>query len=289
MDGLWWALFVLGGFKLGCVVFIFRNTRVANTENWNDMAIDLRYLAERLRSSSYLARVGSFQPPASFGVIASRWMRQSPIDWYFDAITRHASPMGTSPYCQKPETGDGPCRIRIDNQDALRHLERHWLEEQLVYNVNNARKWNTVSHGLEHWVSRSSWGVIGLVVVDLAIAVAYTGGSPVLAKIHHVWTPWLIFGATLLPALIATAHGLRSKTEAPRLADRHRVMEARILERRDELRRLLSAIEAETDGAAKPRRARNADVLLLAEVIAQDFINEVADWSVIYDKEVPDL
>ena len=44
------VLLVLGALKLAIVIFIARNTRSANHGNWNDRAVDYRYLAERLRA-----------------------------------------------------------------------------------------------------------------------------------------------------------------------------------------------------------------------------------------------
>ena len=44
---------------------ILQNTDQANHGDWNDKAVDYRYLAERLRTMFYLPRIGSFQPPAA--------------------------------------------------------------------------------------------------------------------------------------------------------------------------------------------------------------------------------
>ena len=56
------ALLLLGSVKLWAVTSIFVNTRQANSGDWNDKAVDYRYLAERLRAMLYLSRVGSFHP-----------------------------------------------------------------------------------------------------------------------------------------------------------------------------------------------------------------------------------
>ena len=60
VSGLFLSLHFLGGLKLVVVIFIFRNTHQANHGDWNDKAVDYRYLAERLRSWFYLPRAGSF-------------------------------------------------------------------------------------------------------------------------------------------------------------------------------------------------------------------------------------
>ena len=94
-DAAWLVpvLLGLGALKLCIVIFIYRNTHRANHEQWNERAIDYRYLAERLRALYYLPRVGSYQPPAATSIqYASRVVRQSAVDWLFDAITRTVSP-----------------------------------------------------------------------------------------------------------------------------------------------------------------------------------------------------
>ena len=89
---LW--LLILRLAKLAVVVSIFRNTHAANHGDWNEMAIDYRYLAERLRAMSYLPRLGSFRSPApNSPQYASRVQRQRVVDWLFQAIVRHAPPV----------------------------------------------------------------------------------------------------------------------------------------------------------------------------------------------------
>lgn len=63
-----WSLPVLLAFamvELVLLIIISRNTRRANKEKWNDLAVDYRYLAERLRGMFYLPLAGSQQPPAA--------------------------------------------------------------------------------------------------------------------------------------------------------------------------------------------------------------------------------
>ena len=59
--------------------------------------------------------------------------------------------------------------------------------------------------------------------------------------------------------------------------------------RRAEACRLASRITtARADSATDPG-AWSIEVLHLTEAIARDFVHEVAEWSVLYAKEVPDL
>ena len=87
------VLLALAALKLWIVVFIFRSTHAAIHGEWNDRAVDYRYISERLRALYYLPLIGSFQPPAAAPAqYASRVVRQSAVDWLFDAIIRSVPP-----------------------------------------------------------------------------------------------------------------------------------------------------------------------------------------------------
>ncbi|HCS89942.1 MAG TPA: hypothetical protein DIW77_07725, partial [Chromatiaceae bacterium] len=83
------SLVLLGLGKLGIVWFLARNTQRANDEQWSDLAVNYRYLAERLRAMYYLPLAASFQPPAAVSAqYASRGASQSAVDWLFNANAR---------------------------------------------------------------------------------------------------------------------------------------------------------------------------------------------------------
>jgi hypothetical protein len=106
-----------------------------------------------------------------------------------------------------------------------------------------------------------------------------------------------MFLAAVLPAAVAALGGLGVQAECRRLADRSEVMRVMLIGRgrkadgtpdpdggfwkqADEL-----AQRIEADRAAG---GWSLESLQLAERVARAFLVEVAEWSVLYDKELPD-
>ncbi|WP_295449363.1 hypothetical protein [uncultured Thiodictyon sp.] len=118
----------------------------------------------------------------------------------------------------------------------------------------------------------------------------------------HAASPWLLFLAALLPAAVAALNGLRFQSECRRLAERSATLRV-ILGGRPaapanprqitggrgrqamDLGQRIAAAHA--DPATDPG-AWSLDTLLLAERIAEDCTREVAEWSVLYAKELPE-
>jgi hypothetical protein len=120
------VLLLLGAGKLWIVVWIYRNTHQANHGDWNDKAVDYRYLAERLRTMFYLPRIGSFQPPAAGPPhYVCRVVRQSAVDWLFDAFTRSISPAQLS--IARKET--------IKDSNGTPHGEAKWSVSQITSRI----------------------------------------------------------------------------------------------------------------------------------------------------------
>jgi len=301
------CLLLLGAGKLGIVVWIYRNTHQANHGDWNDKAVDYRYLAERLRSMFYLPRIGSFQPPAAATPqYASRAVRQSAVDWLFDAITRAISP-AQLPSARKETvmnqdgTPHGEATvIRLDPAALLQDVRDRWVNEQAVYHDRNARtmgRMHTFAERLGSWLSKA---VIFFVAVDMLILLA-----EIFHRLPERWvpaaqqaTPWLVFLAALLPAAVASLNGIRFQSECRRLAERSAVMRTilRGHDRKDgtkagrwaEADRLASRMATAQASPAADPAAWCLEVLHLTETIARDFVHEVAEWSVLYAKEVPE-
>jgi hypothetical protein len=296
------VLLGLGALKLCIVIFIYQNTHHANHEQWNERAIDYRYLAERLRAFYYLPRVGSYQPPAAASIqYASRVVRQSAVDWLFDAITRAVSPVEFA----KEETitveGGKTYQARLIHlhlREAITAVRDHWIAEQAVYHTRTADTLGRLCTWTERLGSGMAMTVIGLVVADILILIAYRWHVLPYGVTHtlHGWTPWLLFGAAVLPAAVAAFNGIRFQSECRRLVDRSVVMRVMLVGRdphapggrwqnADRLLHRLAATEA--DPVNNPG-SWSLDALRLTEAVAKDFVQEVAEWSVLYAKELPE-
>lgn len=353
---LWPALLVLGLLKFACVTAIYRNTHRANHEDWNDKAVDYRYLAERLRTLYYLPRIGSFQPPvAAPPQYASRVVRQSAVDWLLDAIVRATSPAALPEAAREAfETEPGKVLeatiLRVRPLEALGFVRNAWVEQQVIYHDRNARSMDRMHAFGEGWGKVLNLVVIGLVLADVALVVAsivftrfdslaraFPGACETVHHMHE-FTPWLVFMAAVLPAAVGSLNGIRFQSECQRLAERSAVMRAILGGRTpraarqepegffQKLRRalwtrpsafvrsllpflfdakaalprdpagsklaaadrLMNRITRHAASAATDPGSWAPEVLRYAESVADTFVQEVAEWSVLYAKEVPE-
>lgn len=289
---LWGALAVFAACELGIVAWILRNTHRAHREDWNDKAVDLRYLAERLRAASFLAPIGSARPPAAQPPPhAARALRQSAVDWLFDAIVRQLPP-GAAADATPATTHIDPAAVRA----VLANVRDRWLLPQANYHRATADTMDRMHRGLERAGVFMSRAVVLLVAFDFVLLLLKAlGWVPDMVKAYTWWlTPVLLLLAAVLPAAVASANAVRFQSECRRLAERSAAMVA-VLVGRDgvsgrfgEVDRLLARIDQAGADADTDPRAWSLNALQLIEDIAADFAQEVADWSVLYAKELPE-
>mgnify|MGYP002777217597 CR=1 FL=1 len=317
------ALISMASIKLAIVFFISRSTHRANHERWNDRAVDMRYLAERLRALYYLPRLGSFQPPAVYPPqFAARVVRQSHIDWLCEAIVRGSSPAAIAAPQPAAAAGAAPI-LRITALDNLQLLRDRWVAQQALYHQRNATTMHSLHTNMERWQHRLGIAVIIVVSIDIALILTKLAAkaqwldlSPELAAWAKLLTPVLIFLSALIPAAIAALGGLRFQSECQRLAERSTVMHrilagnskltpfcesalsaepkaelADALElaegRLRQVHQLHQRIGSEQSGPDNPGSHAH-EALRLAERVAEELIQEATEWSVLYAKELGD-
>ncbi|MBL9183838.1 MAG: hypothetical protein JNN17_16985 [Verrucomicrobiaceae bacterium] len=296
------VLIALAAGKMGLLFFIFFNTKTANDCHWNDRAIDTRYLAERLRAMFYLPLVGSQQPPAAaLPQFASRAVRQSAVDWLFDAIVRSVSPadLAAAQPAQIP-SHDGSSTVQIRHlltpqpRQTIALVRDSWITVQADYHEGNTQTMHAMHHGLEQWQKVLGWAVIAIVGFDLVLL-----GIKILHWPHALYgfaklaTPWLIAASAILPAVVAAISGIRFQSECQALAERSDVMRS-ILVGREEKKTgryaqadgLALSIAEQSSNPATEVGSWSHDVLRFTEHLATDFVQEAAEWSVVYAKEV---
>ncbi|MGD9738083.1 MAG: hypothetical protein AB7O56_05785 [Bauldia sp.] len=274
--GAWWALIGLGLAKLAAVIWIQRSAHSANARRWSERAVDYRYLAEGLRTMTYLPQAGSLRTPEPLSApFATRILKQSSIDRLLHAIVRQAEAQQVMP----PLAGQP---IRLDAAAALETIRTRWIGKQIDYHRRNAALMAGMSRWLERAANLLSITVIAVVAIDLLLLLA--DGLHILpyevAKAAHKAAPWLLFVAAILPAAVASLNGIRFQSECARLADRSERMIAileGLLQRADELK----ARAARPDG-----RFRIVDAIRLGEDVGRITLDEVAEWSALYAKEM---
>ena len=278
----WWIFVAFGVCKLIVVVTILRIIQEANRNRWSEKSVDYRYLAERLAPMAYLPFAGSLWalPPGSGGY-ATRVGTQTVLDWLFQAMVRQVSLEAVIP------AGGPGGRVEADLLAAVTAISNEWIANQLRYHARNADAMGRMSKGFEHAVRLMNLSVVWIVGLDLAVLL--------LAGVHLLPTglsdrllllsPWFLFLSATLPAAVASANGVRFQSECARFADRSKQMK-RMLSVLKTRADILSK-EIEDDRAApEARPGRSMDVLHLAEECTKLTLDEAAEWSFVYAKEI---
>ena len=303
------TLLGLGLAKLGILYFILRNTNRANDGNWNARAVDYRYLAERLRVLHYLPRLGSFQPPeAARPYQVRRAQHQTAVDWLFEALLRAVSPAALARPTRFPShDGTGALDVKIlalAPRATLDLVCDPWLSEQLAYHERSAHTHEAMDHRAERAVTWLNAAVLGVVALDLLI-LALVLATPWLAAgdrlpaglshdLHtighglHGATPWFLLLAAVLPAAVAALNGVRFQSEAARLGERSQTLAQALQGRRQEAQALADRMDRAQAPPADDPGAWSLDTLRLGERVADDCVREVAEWTVLYAKELPE-
>ncbi len=296
------VLIVLGAAKILLLLFISFNTTRANKYRWNDRAIDTRYLAERLRGLFYLPRAASQQPPAAAPPqFASRAVRQSAVDWLCDAIVRAVSPADLEEAHAKEipsHDGNGTVAIRRlfvpDPLATLQVVRDSWIGGQIAYHSVNTHTMHAMHHGVEtlqKWLGRI---VVGIVAFDLVLlGIKALHWPEFLYPFAKLATPWLIASSAILPAVVAALSGIRFQSECQALAERSDVMRVLLAGRKKggggRITQADALIATVSRAAAEPATNPGSwthDTLRFTERLANDFVQEAAEWSVLYAKDV---
>ena len=285
LGGVPWLVFVSFGIgQLAVIIAIQRLTNQANRYRWNDKAVDYRYLAERLRSMAYLPRIGSLRalPPGSAGY-ATRISTTSVVDWLFHAMVRHASLEEVT-----PPAGAGN-HIRPDPYAAASAVRDGWIANQVRYHARNADAMGRMNRGLQTAGRVMNVAVVCVVTAGLALSVLDRLDIPstvIRTSLPYLFlSPGFLFLAAALPAAVASLNGIRFQTECARLADRSTHMQRMLAVLESRARAVIAEIEPHCpDTAVVP--GHTMDVLHLAEDCATLTVDEVAEWSFVYAKEI---
>jgi hypothetical protein len=310
------AIGVLTTLKMLVVVVIALNTRAANREKWNEMSVDYRYLAEKLRMMTYLPKAGCFDlPRESSPPFSSRVIRQSAIDWLFNTIVRAVSPADlpdAQPIKIQPPQAASAIEIKrilsLHPPSTIKVIRDQWIGEQAIYHERNAL---TMSR-LQRWTNRLSLWFGGLVVAIVAVDLILVGlelvqqlspSQSTAARltwfVPHVksTTPLLVILSAILPSVVAALSGIRYQSECQRLSERSAVMRALLIGSHADTDvrelaywqvsdRLAARIEHAADHPEHNPGSWANEVLQVAEQIAAVFLKESSDWSVVYAKEL---
>jgi len=283
--------------KLACLIAIYRNTTNGNEERWNDKAIDYRYLSERLRTANYLPLVADLHPPQSKSAqYMGGALRQNVMDWLFQAIIRQAPPstglLKTDPPAL-PWTKEPPGFYRPDLLTAATRVTLRWLGTQIAYHKRVGDTQDEIYHWIHSLMQRSNTAVILIVALDLLILFILAGALAIDAESEflqtlHKYSPLLIFIAVVLPAVVAGLNGLNFQSECKRISLRSNMTLAILTKRQAEWEDFAKQLATSPDDPADPG-AWILKSIDMVEACAQIMTDEVAEWSVLYSRELSDI
>ncbi|HEY7896011.1 MAG TPA: hypothetical protein VIC24_14010 [Gemmatimonadaceae bacterium] len=295
------TLLVIAILELSVLVAIFVNTHHGNNHHWNSKAVDYRYLAERLRTMYYLAPMASQRLAAPrVARYAATALRQSVIEWLLQAVIREAPPGTGMVQATRPHHAHGPHAphaamngsmvARSDVERALGAVSENWLGAQIAYHRATSHTQLHMHRWIQRWVWRLNLAVIIIVSIDVALilgrVLGLRGGW---VDMGHSYTPALIFLAAVLPAAVASLNSIRFQSECLRIAERSAVMVEMLDGWRAEcevLRTRMRTSRGEPGGRNDDPGAWTLEAVELGESCAQMTSDEVAEWSVLYSRDL---
>ena len=271
----WWfkaPLLALAVWKLLLVIGISRRTHAARHKGWNDRAIQARYLSETLRVMLWLPRLGLVRAPKRVGAhLAETTLRRSAVDWLLNAIVRSA-----------PTTLTAQQITRNSLLTELSKLRTGWIQGQIDYHKANAQTMLHMDTGLDERATILANIVIAVVLFDIVLLVLGLAFS--LPTLVDLCKFTLIATAAVLPAWLAATNGIHEQSECHRLAERSKQMQTQLETLRAEVEALILQINntpAESDPGSWSLVA-----LALAEQCSDLVAEDVAEWSVLYSKQI---
>ena len=165
----------------------------------HDQWISSRFLAERLRSSYFLA----------LGKTGDQRGRSSRLTYLSDSSEAWIERALTEVSARRPELHSAAPPIR-----ALRdYLNRYWIESQISYQEKTSGR----QHMFEYWLIRLTEFLFALTLVAAFVHIFASG-------IHGVWEGLIVVVSIAVPAFGAAVHGFRTQLQFRRHSDRYRRM-----------------------------------------------------------------
>jgi hypothetical protein len=268
------AILVLGGLKIGIIVFLIVLERVSYQARYQEHATDFRYLAEKIRPMQWLAPVGTVVPAVDLPAhLAPHDPRGGWMPWLVRAVAR-----GTPPVSRRSSRDEQPSprEISLDVDAARVALERarsEWLQGQVLYHRDHARRMHGLDEGLERLAKILLWTVLALAVLAFVLKLLYLGGIVDAGQV-----PFLLgAGAAMLPAFIAALGGIMFQSEARRLQTRSEAMYHALRVRQRDLEHRIAALAGRPDrGVAWPAAQH-------LRALSAMMIEETGDWKVLYE------
>ena len=273
-----YILISLGTVKIWIIWLIIKNTVAINRTGYNKTAIDYRYVSERLRADLQLSFAGlikSVKP--SLGNHNKNYFALYPAERLYEKIVAELS-------CTHYD-------ITLDSKTVIEQVKRieiDWLDGQLSYHHKDNKRHEIIHDKLEKWAERFGKIVLGIVIAELLLTAVESFAMEEIKCIFHplkIIIPALLGIATLLPAVVTTLVSISFQAEAKRLSFRSEVISKEI----NSIKQLLNETIKEYGHSERLAQGSVFSALLdELDKMGKITSDEVAEWSVLYEKSVPE-
>ncbi len=212
------------------------------------------------------------------------------VEWLLQAVIRQVpADTGMSPVSAAATQARSEGRVAQSDVDrALAAVHDTWLATQIEYHRATSHTQLRMHRWIQQWVWRLNVAVIIIVFLDLLLILTrLLGLRSAWVEAGHSYGPVLVFFAAVLPAVVASLNSIRFQSECLRIAERSAVMVEMLEGCRAECGVLQARMRAgrANDGADDPG-GWTLEALDLGEACAQMLSDEVAEWSVLYSRDL---
>ena len=213
-----------------------------------DQWISSRFLAERLRSSYFLALAKTGDRRGRSSRLA--YLSDSSEAWIERALTEASA--------RRPELDSATPPVR-----ALRdYLNGHWIKSQISYQEKSSRRQHTFEHRLIRLTEFLFLATLAAAFVHIFAASIFPGTGKAGFERPGFWEGLLVVVSITVPAFGAAVHGFSTQRQFRRHSDRYRRMAG-----------VLAQVQAEMTDATTIEQVR--DVAAATEQIMRE---ENSDW-----------
>ena len=192
-------------FFLGLLLLILgMNRRLRLHDQW----ISSRFLAERLRSSYFLALAGTGDQRET----GDQRGRSPRIAFFSDSSEAWIERALSEAIARRPhlDAESAPLEVLRD------YLKRHWIEGQISYQTRRSGQ----LRASDRWLA---WIIKGLFAVTFIAAVVHSIGSYIFT-VPEDWKKVLLIISITFPAIGAALHGYVAQRQFRRQSERYRTM-----------------------------------------------------------------
>lgn len=268
-------LIAIGFFKLIVITGMLINTKNINKSAYNQKAIYYRYAAERLRINYFLSIIGVLRSPRpNLGNHSKKhFSKYIGEAIYQNKITPHLIERFNVVISKEVL------------QNFLQMIKDNWIESQKKYHRSASDLMGRMDKHFRHLPGAFSIAVLVIVGFDILVGILF--GHNIINISYSIKNGYdsfalpILLGLTaLFPAIVSTLNGIHSQSETHRLLMRSQSMVGEL----DTHIKLIAEedviIENNNEGSDF------FHVLKLIDELANVFTDEVAEWSLLYEKRV---